>query len=346
MLSSQRRVGVDIKNDGRTHDLSVLDWVACARQAEEYGFESVWLNEDIGYDSLMVLGAAARETSTITLGTAIVNAYNRSAMQMAMGIATLDELSGGRTVLGLSVGHHPWNDLFHGIPMEAPVARAREYVEFIRKALSGQPFKHEGRLFKGVDAHMAFRPPNSNVPILIGGERENMIKAAAEVADGLIINVVTAWYIANVAAPRLRECAAAAGRDPSKLELMGIVTCCVSDDPAESLAQARETFMIRLGTNPEKLLDTMPPETHDEMRYLAKLIRAGDRAKARAEASPELIRTLINPGTPAEVWRRVEDYFAAGCTRVCIAPFPRGKQHVEHILGALAPYLSRAAAPA
>jgi 5,10-methylenetetrahydromethanopterin reductase len=336
-----RKIGVDIKNDARTNDLTAREWVACGRLAEECGYESVWLNEDIGHDSFMQLAVLAGETSRIQLGTAIVNVYNRSAMQMAMGIGTLHELSGGRANLGLSVGHHPWNDLAHGLPMEAPVARAKEYVEFIRKALSGRHFTHEGRLFKGVDSRLSLDLPDRPLPILIGGERARMIEAAAQVADGLIINVTTPWYLANIATKHFAECARQAGRDPSQLEFLGIVTCCVSDDPAEALEQARETFMIRLGTNPTKLLDTMPPEVHDEIRHLDRLIAGGDSARAQAEASPALINTLIACGSPEQVWRRVEDYFAAGCTRVCIAPFPRGKAHVERVLTGLAPYLDR-----
>ena len=102
--------------------------VALARRAEEAGFESLWTNEDIGFDSFTVLSAIAQHTSRIHLGTAIVNVYSRSAMQLAMAAATLDELSGGRAILGLSIGHHPWNDLGHGIPIEKPLARIREYV--------------------------------------------------------------------------------------------------------------------------------------------------------------------------------------------------------------------------
>src|ERR1700730_6761526 len=135
-MNKMRRVGVDIKHEGRT-SLTGHDILACARLAERCGYDSVWTNEDIGYDSIALLSALAPQTSTIQLGTAIINVYNRSPMQIAMAAATLDELSGGRAILGLSVGHHPWNDLGHGIPLEAPLARLRETVGIVRKAAGG-----------------------------------------------------------------------------------------------------------------------------------------------------------------------------------------------------------------
>src|SRR5215212_6286914 len=131
-MTTPLRIGIDVKQEGREYGLTSRDIIECAALADEAGFESFWTNEDIGYDSTALLSAASQRTRSIRLGTAIANVYTRSAMQLAMGAATLDELSGGRAMLGLSVGHHPWNDLGHGIPLEAPVARLREYVQYIR----------------------------------------------------------------------------------------------------------------------------------------------------------------------------------------------------------------------
>ena len=145
-MNTKHRIGIDFKDEGTGSELSARDVLDLARQAEAAGFESMWLNEDIGRDSIAMLAAISTTTKSIGVGTAIVNVYTRSAFQIAMAAATLDELSQGRARLGLSVGHHPWNDLAHGIPLEAPLARLREYVQFIRKALSGKQFTHEWTL--------------------------------------------------------------------------------------------------------------------------------------------------------------------------------------------------------
>jgi hypothetical protein len=112
------RVGVDLKHEGRRFAMTGNDMIELARLAVGAGFESLWTNEDVGFDSFAMLSAISQHASRIRLGTAIVIVYSRSAMQVAMAAATLDELSGGRAILGLSIGHHPWNDLGHGIPIE------------------------------------------------------------------------------------------------------------------------------------------------------------------------------------------------------------------------------------
>jgi len=332
---------VDIKNDGRTHDLNAKQWVDCARVAEECGFDSVWTNEDVGHDSFVILALAAQATSTIQVGTGVANVYHRSAMQMAMGFGTLDEVSNGRAVLSLGSGHHPW-DIYHGIPIEKPLARVREYVTFIKKALTGEPFEHEGPIFHGVKGRLAFRPPRPNLPIYVAGTLPRMIELASEVADGLLTNVVPASYISSFVANHLSGSAKAAGRDPSSLELMAIVTCCLSDEPEEALAHARETFLWRQSMNPERLRKTFAPEFHDELTHLSRLAAEGKKEQAQREASRELVTSVIANGSAADIWQQVEEYFAAGCTRVALAPYPRDEQHVKRLLEALAPYLIEA----
>jgi len=337
---NSKRIGVDLKNEGTGNDLTSQDILELACQAEKHGFDSVWLNEDIGKDSVALLGAMSTVTKSIRLGTAIINVYSRSALQIAMAIGTVDELSRGRASLGLSIGHHPWNDLGHGIPLEAPLARLREYVKFIRKALSGQRFTHNGRFFSGVNTCLAFRPARPDLPIYIGATRPRMVALAGEVADGLITNVVPPQYIANFQAEQLRSAARQAGRDPDNLELIAIVTCCPAEDREEALAHARTTFMERFRSNPLRMIETQGQEFHDELLALKDLLDRGEAERAKEEASEELVTTFIAIGTGKDLWNTIDRYFSAGCTCVAVAAYPRCKASVERLLKALAPLLS------
>jgi len=333
------RLGVDLKHEGRRFAMSGGDIVELGRLAEDAGFESLWTNEDIGFDSFAVLSAISQHTRRIRLGTAIVNVYSRSAMQLAMGAATLHELSGGRAMLGLSIGHHPWNDLGHGIPIEKPLARLREYVAFIRGALSGEPFTHDGPIFRGVDSQLAFDPPRPATPIFVAGERPRIIALAGEVADGLLINVVSSEYIADAVADRLWSSARTAGRDPAQLELTALVTCCVSEDRAEALSQARAMVAHRL-RHSLKMLDTQPARRHEEIRYLHGLMLAGERDRAAAEVSEELARSIVVLGSREEILGGIDRYFAAGCTRVILVAYPRSRDAVIRMIDAVGPLLA------
>jgi alkanesulfonate monooxygenase SsuD/methylene tetrahydromethanopterin reductase-like flavin-dependent oxidoreductase (luciferase family) len=335
-MNVKRRIGIDFKDEGTGSELSAQDVLDLARQAEAGGFESMWLNEDIGRDSVAMLAAISTITKSIGIGTAIVNVYSRSAFQIAMAAATLDELSRGRAHLGLSVGHHPWNDRGHGIPLEAPLARLREYVQFIRKALSGERFAHDGRFFSGVNSKLGVCPPRSDLPLFIGATRPRMVGLAGEVADGLLTNVVSPYYIANFSAQQFHEAARKAGRDPSRLELTAIATCCAHDDRATALGYARATFMQRFRSNPERMIETQRPEYRDELRALKDLLVQGNFQRAQDQVSEPLATSFVAAGNGEEIRRTLDEYFSAGCTRVIVAPYPRGRESAERLIKALA----------
>jgi alkanesulfonate monooxygenase SsuD/methylene tetrahydromethanopterin reductase-like flavin-dependent oxidoreductase (luciferase family) len=337
-----RAIGIDIKHEGREYGLTSLDYMDLAEAAERAGYESFWTNEDIGYDSLGLMSAASQRTSRIKLGTAIVNCYTRSAYQLGMALATLDELSSGRAVLGISTGHHPWNDLSHGMPIEAPVARLREYVQFLKKQLTGDAFTHDGRFFPGVDTQLHFEPVRRSVPIHIAATRPQMTKLAGEVADGIILNVVTADYVRNTVVDRFCSAAKDAGREPEELEVTALVTCCVSDDREEAINQARQTFIFRIRRG-LGMLDILAREYHEETRYLHSLIQEGKREQAEREASEALVTQIMNAGSADDVWNGLQKYFDAGCTRVVTVAYPRGRADIERMIDALAPKLTAAA---
>jgi alkanesulfonate monooxygenase SsuD/methylene tetrahydromethanopterin reductase-like flavin-dependent oxidoreductase (luciferase family) len=329
-------IGIDFKDEGTGSELSAREVLDLARQAETAGFESVWLNEDIGRDSVAMLSAIATTTKSIGVGTAIINVYTRSAFQIAMAAATLDELSQGRVRLGLSVGHHPWNDLAHGIPLEAPLARLREYVQFIRKALSGKRFTHDGRFFSGVNSKLGVSQPRPDLPIHVGGTGPRMVSLAGEVADGLLTNVVSPYYIANFSAQQFRDGARKAGRDPNRLELTAIATCCTHDDRPTALGYARATFMHRFRGHPDRMIDTQRPEYRDELVALKDLLNRGEIERAQEQVSEALATSFIAAGNGADIRRTLDNYFSAGCTRVIVAPFPRGRASAERLIKALA----------
>lgn len=334
MSDSTRWLGVHLKDDGLLPNAELLE---CAHLAEELGFSAITMNEDVGHDSFALLGALARETTRITLGTAIVNVYTRSAMQLAMGAATVDDLSEGRAMLGISVGHHPWNDLYHGIPLESPLPRLREYVAFVRGVLSGEEYRHDGRIFKDVVTKLGFEPRRTHIPIHIGGDRAGILKVAGEIGDGAIMNVVSPDYIESFAADRFFSSAEAAGRDPSGLELTAIITCCLTEDKDEAIARAKRSFVRRVRSNPQKMMDTRGPEAKVEIAHLAELIDAGREEQAVEEISDDLVAGTIAIGDIGDIEKSIDRFYRAGCTRVIVASSPFQRDHIEALMRALSP---------
>jgi alkanesulfonate monooxygenase SsuD/methylene tetrahydromethanopterin reductase-like flavin-dependent oxidoreductase (luciferase family) len=332
MAIGRRWVGVHLLNHGTVALRDILD-LAC--RAEQLGFSGITLNEDAGHDAFALLGAAATRTSTLSLGTAIANVYFRTPLQLAMGAATVDDLSRGRAVLGVSVGHVPWNDKYHGTGLDKPIARLREYVTFIRKALTGDQFTHDGRLFQGISARLTFKPYRPDAPILVAGERRQMLQLAAELADGAIIGYVPPTYIANFAAEHLRSSARRAGRDPSSLIICPTITTCYSEDRATALANARAAFIQRIGQR-DRALFSRPQQQHEELSHLVDLVQSGQQSRALEEVSELLVTDTIAAGNAAAIWKSVDRYFEAGATRVLLTCFPRTRDNIERTIRALA----------
>jgi alkanesulfonate monooxygenase SsuD/methylene tetrahydromethanopterin reductase-like flavin-dependent oxidoreductase (luciferase family) len=335
MTQERRWLGVHLNNHG---DLSNDDMIDCAQLADDLGYSGVTMNEDVGHDAFALLGALSRSTKNVSLGTAIVNVYSRSAMQVAMGGATIDSLSHGRGMLAVSVGHHPWNDVYHGIPFEPPLPRLREYVTYIRGVLSGEVYHHDGRIFTGVETQLGFKPYRSDLPIFIGGDRGGVLKLAGEVADGALMNVVSSDYLESYAVDRVRSSAERAGRDPEKAEIMVVVTCCLGDDKEEALQRAKRAFVGRVRGSPEKMTVTRP-SAEAELLHLRALIDAGKLSQAVGEVSTEVVTQTIAAGGPAEVRSTIDRFYAAGATRVLLAASPGTREGIEKLLRALRPVI-------
>src|SRR5208337_2105485 len=131
--------------------LGQLDFKALierAKLAEQAGFHSIWGGETWGRDAFTALTILAEHTGKIQLGTSIVNTYSRTPAALAQHFATLDELSGGRMIIGLGTSGPNVIEHFHGIPFNPPLTRMREVVDIINLLIAGQPLNYPGKVFK------------------------------------------------------------------------------------------------------------------------------------------------------------------------------------------------------
>jgi alkanesulfonate monooxygenase SsuD/methylene tetrahydromethanopterin reductase-like flavin-dependent oxidoreductase (luciferase family) len=151
-----------------------------------------------------------------------------------------------------------------------------------------------------------------------------------------LTNVVSPHYIANFSAQQFRDAACKTGRDPDRLELTAIATCCAHDDRAAALRYARATFMQRFRGNPDRMIETQRLEYRDELLALRELVKRGEVERAQEQLSESLATSFVAAGNGNDIRRTLDSYFSAGCTRVIVAPFPRGKASAERLIKALA----------
>lgn len=120
---------------------------AQARELEAAGVDRIWIPEAYGFDAVSLLGYLAASTSTVELGSGILNTYSRTPALLAQTAAGLDALSEGRFVLGLGASGPQVIEGFHGLPYARPLTRMREIIQICRSAWRRERLVYDGDVF-------------------------------------------------------------------------------------------------------------------------------------------------------------------------------------------------------
>ena len=215
-----------------------------ALRAEAAGFDSVFTIEFANRHGYVPLGAIAQATQRVRIGTAIANAFIRTPLLHASAAMDLDELSGGRLVLGLGSATRRMNEQWYDVRFSAPAARMRELVELVRAAIAAQKgggFRWDGTHWK-IHVPIYARPGavRTEIPIWIAAVNRGMIATAGAVADGLVGHpIATRRWHREVTLPGLRRAEAAAGRSSGACELAPYVMTSIQPDRELAVRDAK-----------------------------------------------------------------------------------------------------------
>ena len=199
-----------------------------AAAAERNGFRTVWFAENLFQRGVLpAASASAVATRAIGIGIGVFNPFNRHPSLMAMEIGALDELAGGRAILGLGVGVPPLIDRFAGFGK--PLAAMRDTVTIARAMLAGETVTHRGRVFSADGIGLGFKPPRENIPIHIAAMGPRMLRLAGEIGDGVLISNMCPPAFTGHAVALAAEGAQAAGRAPPGA-VVKYVPCAVDAD--------------------------------------------------------------------------------------------------------------------
>jgi F420-dependent oxidoreductase-like protein len=172
---------------------SPLELIELAREAERLGYDSAWAAEAWGVDAITPLAWLGATTSTIKLGTAIMQLPGRSPANAAMTAATLDLLSGGRFLMGLGTSGPQVVEGWHGQAWGKPLGKTREYVEIVRAVLRRERLEHHGEHYDiplangtglGKPLKLMARPHRAEIPIYLAAISPKAVEQAFEIADG------------------------------------------------------------------------------------------------------------------------------------------------------------------
>ncbi|MEM9621494.1 MAG: TIGR03619 family F420-dependent LLM class oxidoreductase [Pseudomonadota bacterium] len=204
--------------------------------AEELGFASVWVNHhvlNVGYvrdrlgdqpyqDALVMLTWLAAQTSRVQLGTSVLVMPYLHPMVLAKQLATLDQLCGGRLVIGLGAGSLPEENAALGAPYTDRGAYCNEFIQVLRLMWTGQPVSFAGQFFNFDSVVSSPRPlQQPNPPLVIGGNRPPALRRVAQLGDG--------WHPLNCSADGVRR----------RLEVIADEAAAVPDGRVPELVQVR-----------------------------------------------------------------------------------------------------------
>src|SRR5262245_47383144 len=211
--------------------------------AEAAGASSLWVAEIWSYDALTGLAFLAARTSTVTLGTFVVQLGSRSPALLATSSLSLEELSGGRFVLGVGVSGPKVMEGWHGVRFDKPLQMTRETVEIVRIIARGERLEHPGRVYplplpdgSGRGLQPLVNP--RHVPVYIAAMGPKNLALTGEVADGWIGNAFMPEAADTFLEP-LAEGARRAGRSLTELELVAPAAVEIVADEEERYRVAR-----------------------------------------------------------------------------------------------------------
>ena len=223
------------------------------QEAERLGYDSVWAAEAYGSDAATVLAWLAAGTKKVKLGSAIFQIPGRSAAMTAMTAATIDELSGGRMLLGLGTSGPQVAEGWHGQRFGRQLQRTRDYVAVVRMALARERVQYHGETLElplpdgpGKALKLTIAPVQQRIPVYLAAIGPKNTALAGEIADGWIPTFFSPENVSGLRA-LLQEGADRAGRSLDGFDIAPTVNAYVSDDREAARNLMRPVLALYIG---------------------------------------------------------------------------------------------------
>lgn len=317
-------------------------------EAEKLGFDSVWTAEAYGSDCLTPLAWYGSATTTLRLGTNIMQMSARTPAAAAMAAMTIDHLSGGRFVLGLGASGPQVVEGWYGQPYPRPLARTREYIAIVRQIVArGGPVEYDGDFFQlplrggtglGKALKSTLHPRRTEIPIFMGAEGPKNVALAAEIADGwlpfLFSPKADDFYRAALAEGFGRP---TARHSPETFEVAAAVPVIVHDNVEEAADFIRPFVALYVGGMGARTAnfhrDVVARLGYEqECDTIADLYLAGRKKEAIAAVPTALIEDLALIGPPAKIRDELERWRSTVITSLLIQGDPSQLKVIADLL--------------
>ncbi|MDN4173719.1 LLM class F420-dependent oxidoreductase [Nocardioides sp. SOB77] len=305
---------------------------------EKAGLDTVWVAEAYGFDSPTLMGYLAAKTETLEIGAAILNVFSRTPGALLQTAAGLDNVSGGRAVIGLGASGPQVIEGFHGMPYDKPLGRTREVISILRQGLRREPLEHDGKIFTlplpadqglglGKPLKLLTRPERPAVPLWVASLGDANVAMTAEIADGWIPHLFLPEKAQQVWGAALAKGAAKRSPDLAPLEVTagGMVAVGEGEDTKALLDFARPLYALYvggMGARGKNFYNDLACQYgyEAEAKQIQDLYLDGKKKEAEALVPLEWLEAGNLVGPESYVKERIAAFREAGVTNLQLTP--------------------------
>jgi 5,10-methylenetetrahydromethanopterin reductase len=324
-----------------------------AARAEAAGFDAVLASSHYNNrDPFLSLGAVARATSEVHLGPAAANPYDTHPVKLASAVATLDEASDGRALLGIGAGDRATLSAL-GIEHDRPLRRVLESFRVARELWAGETVTHDGTfdvreaaLNYDVGAGRAGESGRASgtdevdeadrggsIPVYVGAQGPHMLRMSGKHANGALVNASHPTDL-EWSAARIAEGIEDRPAEYGEFDAAAFASVSVAEDGAEACEAARPPVAFIAGGAPAPVLDRHDVSA-EAAGEIGAALESGNFSEAFEAVTPEMIEAFSIAGTPEAVEGKLEEVLEHVDSVVCGSPLGPEKSEAISLLGAV-----------
>ena len=304
---------------------------------EKAGLDTIWVAEPYGFDAPTLMGYLAAKTETVEIGAGILNVYSRTPGALLQTAAGLDNVSGGRAVIGLGASGPQVIEGFHGLPYDKPLGRTREVIEIIRMGLRREALVKDG-IFKiplpegqglglGKPLKLLNKPERSSIPLWVAALGDKNVQMTAEVADGWLPFLFHPEKAQDVWGEALAKGAAKRSPDLGPLEISAGGMVAIGEGPEtkallDFMRPMYALYVGGMGARGKNFYNDLACQYgyEKEAKEIQDLYLGGNKRDAEAKVPLEWLEAGNLVGPASYVQERIAAFREAGVTSLQVSP--------------------------
>ena len=305
---------------------------------EKAGLDMIWVAEPYGFDAPTLMGYLAAKTETVQIAAGILNVYSRTAGALLQTAAGLDNVSGGRAVLGLGASGPQVIEGFHGMPYDRPLTRTREVIEILRMGLRGERLDFQGKTVEvplpegqglglGKPLKLLNKPERPDVPIWVAALGDKNVAMTAEVADGWLPFLYYPEKAQEIWGEPLARGAAKRSADLAPLEICAGGMVAIGEGPEtkallDFIRPMYALYVGGMGARDKNFYNQLACEYgfEKEAKEIQDLYLSGKKKEAEALVPMEWLEAGNLVGPESYVKERIAAFRESGVTNLSVTP--------------------------